>query len=79
MDCKLSAVNAGIDYIIGIKLANPDQPIVISEGYGHSIFTPLDKAALDAAISAGVVVVADAGNGAIAVCGSLGHMSRSFP
>jgi len=63
MDCKLSAVNAGIDYIIGIKLANPDQPIVISEGYGHSIFTPLDKAALDAAISAGVVVVADAGNG----------------
>ncbi len=60
--CFGSAINAGIDYVTSLKVANPGQPIVINESLGGSGLDPVEKAALDAAISAGVVVVASAGN-----------------
>jgi len=60
--CKGSAVNAAIDYIIGLKEAHPDQPIVTLFAWGGFSFSALDKAAIDAAISSEVVVVAAAGN-----------------
>jgi subtilisin family serine protease len=45
-----------------LKLANPSQPIVINESLGGAGLDPVEKAAIDAAISAGVVMVASAGN-----------------
>ena len=60
--CFGSAINAGVDYVTGLKLANPTQPIVINMSLGGAGFDPVEKAALDAAISAGVVIVASAGN-----------------
>lgn len=51
--CYSSATNAGIDYITSLKKANPSQPIVINESLGGFSFDPVEKAALDAAISAG--------------------------
>jgi subtilisin family serine protease len=60
--CFGSAINAGMDYVTSLKLANPAQPIVINESLGGARLDPTEKAALDAAISAGVVVVASAGN-----------------
>ena len=61
--CFGSAINAGVDYVTSLKKANPGQPIVINESLGGSTLDPVEKAALDAAIGAGVVVVASAGNG----------------
>lgn len=60
--CFGSAINAGIDYITTLKLANPNRPIVINESLGGPSLDAVEKAALDAAIAAGVVVVASAGN-----------------
>lgn len=60
--CFGSAINAGVDYITSLKKANPTQPIVINESLGGASLDPVEKAALDAAIKAGVVVVASAGN-----------------
>ena len=60
--CYESAINAGLDYVTSLKKANPAQPIVINESLGGSSLGVLEKAALDAAIAAGVVVVASAGN-----------------
>ena len=60
--CFGSAINAGVDYITSLKLAHPDQPIVINESLGGPRLDAVEKAALDAAINAGVVVVASAGN-----------------
>jgi subtilisin family serine protease len=60
--CFGSAINAGVDYITSLKLEHPDQPIVINESLGGAGLDPVEKAALDAAIKAGVVVVASAGN-----------------
>jgi hypothetical protein len=60
--CFGSAINAGMDYVTSLKLANPGQPIVINESLGGAGLDPVEKAALDAAIGAGVVVVASAGN-----------------
>ena len=34
--CFGSAINAGVDYITSLKLAHPDQPIVINESLGGS-------------------------------------------
>jgi subtilisin family serine protease len=51
-----------VDYITSLKLANPGQPIVINESLGGASLDPVEKAAIDAAISAGVVMVASAGN-----------------
>lgn len=62
LGCYGSAINAGVDYITSIKLANPNQPIVINESLGGSGLDPVEKAAIDAALSAGVVLVASAGN-----------------
>jgi len=60
--CFGSAINAGVDYVTGLKKANPGQPIVINESLGGPGLDAVEKAALDAAIKAGVVVVASAGN-----------------
>ena len=60
--CFGSAINAAVDYVTSIKQANPDQPIVINMSLGGAGIDPTEKAALDAAIGAGVVVVASAGN-----------------
>ncbi|HWQ11354.1 MAG TPA: S8 family serine peptidase [Roseiflexaceae bacterium] len=60
--CFGSAINAGVDYITSLKKANPSQPIVINESLGGPRLDPVEKAALDAAVEAGVVVVASAGN-----------------
>jgi hypothetical protein len=69
--CFGSAINAGVDYITSLKLAHPSQPIVINESLGGPRLDPVEKAALDAAIEAGVIVVASAGNG--------GNAGMGFP
>jgi subtilisin family serine protease len=61
-NCWTSAMNAGYDYVTGLKLANPTQPIVINISIGGPTLERTEKAALDAAIAAGVVIVASAGN-----------------
>lgn len=60
--CFGSAINAAVDYVTSLKKANPRQPIVINESLGGARLDAVEKAALDAAIRAGVVVVASAGN-----------------
>lgn len=60
--CFGSAINAGVDYITTLKEQNPDQPIVINESLGGPSLDPVEKAAIDAALQAGVVMVASAGN-----------------
>ena len=60
--CSGSAINAGVDYVTSLKLANPNQPIVINESLGGPRLDPVEKAAVDAAMAAGVVMVASAGN-----------------
>jgi hypothetical protein len=54
---------AGQDYITGLKIANPDQPIIINVSFGGRTFNQLRRDAQEAAIKAGVVIVAVAGNG----------------
>ncbi|HEX6386130.1 MAG TPA: S8 family serine peptidase [Anaerolineae bacterium] len=61
--CFGSAINAGVDYVTSLKKANPGQPIVINESLGGPSLDPVEKAAIDAALQAGVVIVASAGNG----------------
>jgi hypothetical protein len=60
--CFGSALNAAVDYVTSLKKANPSQPIVISESLGGSGLDATEKAAIDAAVKAGVVMVASAGN-----------------
>lgn len=60
--CFGSAINAAVDYVTSLKLANPGQPIVINESLGGARLDPVEKAAIDAAVGAGVVMVASAGN-----------------
>lgn len=69
--CFGSAINAGVDYVTSLKLANPSRPIVINESLGGPRLDATEKAALDAAIAAGVVIVASAGNG--------GNAGMGFP
>jgi Subtilase family len=67
--CFGSAINAGVDYITSLKKANPSQPIVINESLGGATLDAVEKAAIDAAVKAGVVLVASAGNGGTAGMG----------
>lgn len=67
--CFGSAINAGVDYITSLKKANPNQPIVINESLGGATLDAVEKAAIDAAIKAGVVIVASAGNSGTAGMG----------
>src|SRR5215216_6246844 len=60
--CFGSAINAGVDYVTSLKKANPSRPMVINESLGGSGLDAVEKAAIDAAIKAGVVMVASAGN-----------------
>jgi len=69
--CWGSAINAGVDYVTTLKKANPGQPIIINESLGGSRLEAVEKAALDAAIKEGIVVVASAGN--------LGDAGMTFP
>jgi subtilisin family serine protease len=62
LGCFGSAINAGMDYVTSLKKANPTRPIVINESLGGAGFDPLEKAAIDAATEAGVIIVAAAGN-----------------
>jgi subtilisin family serine protease len=48
--------------VTSLKKANPSQPIVINESLGGPGLDAVEKAAIDAAIKAGVVMVASAGN-----------------
>ena len=57
-----NAVAAGIDYVRGLKEMHPEWPIVISMSIGAGEPSPVEKAAIDAAIDAGVIIVAAAGN-----------------
>lgn len=67
--CFGSAINAGVDYITSLKLAYPSQPIVINESLGGGSLDAVEKAAIDAAVRAGVVMVASAGNSGTAGMG----------
>ncbi len=60
--CFGSAINAGMDYVTSLKNASPTRPIVINESLGGPGLDPVEKAAIDAATDAGVVIVASAGN-----------------
>jgi len=60
--CFGSAINAAIDYVTDLKKANPSRPIVINESLGGPGLDAVEKAAIDAAVKAGVVLVASAGN-----------------
>lgn len=60
--CFGSAINGAVDYVTSLKKANPTQPIVINESLGGPRLDAVEKAAIDAAIKAGVVMVASAGN-----------------
>jgi subtilisin family serine protease len=54
-------VAAGIDYVTGLA-ERGIQPIVINMSLGGPSLDPVEKAAIDRAIAAGVIVVAAAGN-----------------
>jgi subtilisin family serine protease len=60
--CFGSAINAGVDYVTSLKKANPSRPIVINESLGGPRLDALEKVAIDAAVKAGVIVIASAGN-----------------
>ena len=68
------AVAAGIDYVTGLALSHLDSRFIISMSLGAAFeeITPIEKDAIDAAIVAGVVVVASAGNEGPAGMGSPG-------
>lgn len=51
-----------MDYVTSLKKANPSRPIVINLSLGGPRLDAVEKAAIDAAIKAGVVMVASAGN-----------------
>lgn len=56
-------VARGIDYIAELKLGVLHAyPVVINMSLGGSVLDPVEKAAIDKAIEAGVIVVASAGN-----------------
>jgi len=58
-----SAIAEGIVYITRLKQGTlVEHPMVINMSLGGSELDPLEKAAIDAAVSAGVIVVAAAGN-----------------
>jgi hypothetical protein len=67
--CFGSAINAGVDYVTSLKKDNPNQPIVINESLGGATLDSVEKAAIDAALRAGVVIVASAGNSGTAGMG----------
>ena len=58
-----SVIAAGIVYVAELKLGElADYPVVINMSLGGSVLDPVEKAAIDYAISAGVIIVASAGN-----------------
>jgi hypothetical protein len=67
--CFDGAIFAAYDYITSLKLANPDQPMVVNESLGGGSLSAVEKAAVDAMLTSGVVLVASAGNGGTAGMG----------
>ena len=63
----MSAMLAGIDYVMQQKKANPSQPMVASMSVGGA-FSPTVNKAVDQLVAAGVTVVAAAGNKNIDAC-----------
>lgn len=58
-----SVIAMGITYIADLKLGElKDYPIVINMSLGGSVLDPIEKAAINYAIDAGVIIVASAGN-----------------
>jgi subtilisin family serine protease len=58
-----SAIARGIVYVTKLKQETfPNQPMVINMSLGGGVLDALEKAAIDQAIAAGVIVVASAGN-----------------
>ncbi|MBV1709657.1 MAG: S8 family serine peptidase, partial [Erysipelothrix sp.] len=58
-----SVIAMGITYIADLKLDElKDYPVVINMSLGGSVLDPIEKEAIDYAISAGVIIVASAGN-----------------
>ncbi len=58
-----SVIAMGITYIADLKLNElKDYPVVINMSLGGSALDPIEKAAIDYAIEAGVIIVASAGN-----------------
>jgi aqualysin 1 len=56
-----ASIIAGIDHVIGEKIANPDTPMVINMSIGGMVVLSLNQA-VESAVDAGVVVVVAAGN-----------------
>ena len=58
-----SVIAAGITYVANLKLGVlADYPVVINMSLGGSVLDAVEKAAIDYAIAAGVIIVASAGN-----------------
>jgi subtilisin family serine protease len=58
-----SVISRGITYVADLKMGPlADFPVVINMSLGGSALDPVEKAAIDYAIDAGVIVVASAGN-----------------
>jgi subtilisin family serine protease len=58
-----SVISAGIVYVADLKLGVlADYPVVINMSLGGGALDPVEKAAIDYAIAAGVIIVASAGN-----------------
>ena len=58
-----SVIARGISYVTDLKLGPlADFPVVINMSLGGSALDPVEKAAIDRAIEAGVIIVASAGN-----------------
>ena len=71
-----SVITAGIDYVTDLKEGPlADSPVVINMSLGGPTLDPLERAALDRAITAGVLVVAAAGNEGAAGMGYPGAYS----
>jgi subtilisin family serine protease len=70
--CFGSAINAAVDYVTSLKVANPSQPIVINESLGGARLDPVEKAAVQR--WGKCVMVASAGNEGNAGMGFPVHM-----
>lgn len=64
----LSAILAGIEYVLTQKNKNPSKPMVINMSLGSVGTTSALKDAIDEAVAAGIVVVVAAGNRGMDAC-----------
>lgn len=65
-----SVIAEGIIYVANLKLGPlAESPVIINMSLGGSLLDPVEKAAIDYAIEAGVIIVASAGNEGLAGMG----------